>query len=89
MRISDTICEFSTGYLKAIYKTRQASGLNKNPGTNAIKLSNRFHKLRLRIAEKKKETKYQLILKKKKFAVRQEREKKIDKEETSYPSGEI
>lgn len=53
MRISEGICEYNTGYLTTIYETQQACGLIKSPGTNTIKIVNRFDKIRLRIAEKR------------------------------------
>lgn len=89
MRISEGICEYNTGYLKTIYETQQACGLIKSPGTNTIKIANRFDKIRLRIAEKKRDKKYQLFLKKKKFAVLQEEERRKEKEGTSYAPGEF
>ena len=86
MKINEGICEYNTGYLKTIYETQQACGLITSPGTNTTKIANRFDKIRLRIAEKKRDKKYQLFLKKKKIAVLQEEERSEEKEGTTSVS---
>lgn len=88
MRIYEGICQYNTGYLKSVFEHQIASTAS-SPGINTTKIANRLDVIRLRNAQKKKNKKYLLYLKKKRIAQIREEERRIEQEGLSYGPGKF
>lgn len=89
LRVSEGICTYNCGYLKTISEIQQACGLANSPGTQTSKIAKRFDNVRLSIAKKRKNEKYQEYKRKKKMAIQREEETMLEREGTTYATGEF
>lgn len=89
MRISEGICEYNTGYLKTVSEIQKACGLTTSPGTNTAKIAKSFDTIRLRLAKKRKESKFQDYQRKKKIATLQDEERRKEREGVTYAAGDF
>lgn len=89
MRISEGICNYNNGYLKTVSEIHKSLGLHSSPGVNTVHIAKSFDKERLRLSRKRKELKYQAYRKKKRIAIIQDEERRIEREGVTYGAGEF
>lgn len=85
--ISLAICECNTGRLKTITDTQSRMGVS--PGQFTVKIAKALDHKRLRLAEKRKDVKFQEYRKKKRLAIISEEERVKEKEGLTYGAGEF
>lgn len=73
--------------MRTVSDAQRVCGLSTSPGTNTAKIARSFDSIRLRTAMKRKSEKFQEYRRKKKLAIMQEEERRLEREGITYAAG--